>query len=99
MEPSPRIKLKSPTRMVPGPSFPYAGLLAAYIMSHATYRALVKASADVDINRVVFPNPFIAAVKMRLSTALLIIPAHDRRHLHQARQVRTALLNERSPSA
>ena len=64
-------------------------------MSHARYRAIVKESADVDINRVVFPNRFIGAVKMRLSTVLMIIPAHDRRHLYQARQVRKALRNEK----
>jgi hypothetical protein len=44
---------------------------------------------------VVFPNRFIPAVKMRLATVLLIVPAHDRRHLYQARQVRKALRHER----
>ena len=94
MEPPPRMKLKAPSPTTPGPSYPRDGLLAAYTMSHARYRAIVKASADVDIDRVVFPNRFIAAVKMRLSTVLMIIPAHDRRHLYQARQVRKTLRNE-----
>jgi hypothetical protein len=95
MGPRPRIKLKAPSPTAPGPSFPRDGLLTAYTMSHARYRAIVNGSADVDINRVVFPNRVIGAVKMRLSTVLMIIPAHDRRHLYQARQVRRALRNEK----
>jgi hypothetical protein len=95
MEPPARLRLKSPPQVAPGPAFPRDGLLAAYTMSHALYRSLVKASAGLDVNRVVFRNPFISAVKMRLATVLLIVPAHDRRHLYQARQVRRALRNER----
>ena len=91
MEPPVRMRMKAPSQTTPGPSFPRDGLLTAYTMSHAVYRVIVKESAHVDINRVVFPNRFIGAVKMRLSTVLLIIPAHDRRHLHQAREVRRAL--------
>jgi DinB family protein len=94
MEPPARIKLKAPSPTTPGPSFPRDGLLTAYTLSHTRYRAIVRDSADVDINRVVFPNRFIGAVKMRLSTVLMIIPAHDRRHLYQAREVRKALRNE-----
>jgi len=94
MEPPPRLKLKAPSPATPPPSFPRDGLLTAYTLSHARYRAIVRDSAEVDINRVVFPNRFIPAVKMRLSTVLLIVPAHDRRHLYQARQVRKALRNE-----
>ena len=91
MEPPPRWKLKSPAPVAPGPSFPRDGLLAAYTMSHALYRAIVKMSAEVDTDRVVFRNAFLSRVKMRLSTVLLIVPAHDRRHLFQARQVRQAM--------
>jgi hypothetical protein len=94
MEPPARLRMKSPKAVTPGPAFPRDGLLTAYTMSHTVYRALVKGAADVDVNRVVFPNPFISAVKMRLSTVLLIVPAHDRRHLYQARQVRRALRND-----
>ena len=67
------MRMKAPAQTTPGPSFPRDGLLTAYTMSHAVYRVIVKESAHVDINRVVFPNRFIGAVKMRLSTVLLII--------------------------
>jgi hypothetical protein len=32
-------------------------------------------------------NPFIRVAPLRIATALLVVPAHDRRHLWQARQV------------
>jgi hypothetical protein len=50
-------------------------------------RQMIAAAADVDINRATLPNPFLGIVRMRVSTALLVIPAHDRRHLWQAEQV------------
>lgn len=62
--------------------------LAAYVASHGPYRALLDACAHVDVNRVVVPNPFLPGVRMRVSTVLLLLPAHGRRHLWQAEQVR-----------
>lgn len=59
--------------------------------SHDPYRALVHASANVDVNRVKGPNPFLKLIPMRVSTVLRIIPAHDRRHLWQAANVKRAL--------
>jgi hypothetical protein len=66
-------------------------ILARYVASHRTYRELVRAAAEVDVNRVVRPNAIVRQVKMRLSTVLLIVPAHDRRHLWQAANVRRAV--------
>lgn len=90
-EPPPRRKMKAPKKIRPGATFPRDGLLAAYKMSHTGYRALVKDAATIDVNKVVFPNPFLPAIKMRLSTAFLLIPAHDRRHIYQAKNVTAAL--------
>jgi hypothetical protein len=56
----------------------------------------VHGTAVVDANRVIAPNAILKRVTMRLSTVLLIIPAHDRRHLWQAANVnalRRSLLN------
>jgi hypothetical protein len=54
------------------------------------FRHLVRSSAAVDVNRIIRPNPIVKKVKMRLSTVLLIVPAHDRRHLWQAANVKSA---------
>jgi hypothetical protein len=90
LEPPPRQKTKTFKNLVPPSSLPVADALAHYVASHEPYRRLVAMAADVDPNRVVAANPFIGWVRMRLSTALLVIPAHDRRHLWQARQVLAA---------
>jgi hypothetical protein len=90
MEPPARMKTKAAQVTTPAAHFRRAGLVEAYAASHETYRTLVHASAAVDVNRVVRPNAFIRSVKMRLASVLLIIPAHDRRHLWQAGNVRRA---------
>ncbi|HTA42694.1 MAG TPA: DinB family protein [Bryobacteraceae bacterium] len=85
--PLPAPRMKAPRETIPASTIPLAGLLESYVRSHDDYRELVRAASEVDVNRVTVGNPFIGAVRMRVSTVLLIIPAHDRRHLGQARQV------------
>ncbi|MGD9905224.1 MAG: DinB family protein [Vicinamibacterales bacterium] len=87
LEPPPRRKIKTFEKLVPPSSMPLADALAAYVGSHDPYRRLVALAAELDPNRVVAANPFLGWVRMRLSTALLVVPAHDRRHLWQARRV------------
>ncbi|MEX2663206.1 MAG: hypothetical protein WD227_14850 [Vicinamibacterales bacterium] len=43
------------------------------------------------MNRATFQNPFIPVIRMRVSTGLHVVAAHDRRHLWQAEQVVHAL--------
>ncbi len=90
MEPPPRQKITTFKNLVPPSSIPLARALADYLASHDRYRELVDVAAAVDADRVVTANPFIRGIRMRLSTALLVVPAHDRRHLWQARQVLAA---------
>jgi hypothetical protein len=52
---------------------------------------MIEAAAEVDVNHVKGPNPFLKLIPMRVSTVLLLIPAHDRRHLWQAQNVKRAL--------
>lgn len=90
-EPPPKRRLRAPRAVIPASAFGTAGILEAYVKSHEPYRALVHTSSTIDVDRVVAPNPFFKFIKMRLATVLLILPAHDRRHLWQARQVRNRL--------
>jgi hypothetical protein len=91
MGPQPRIKLKAPNQAVPRANLQRDALVPAFKASHDMYRALVRSCADVDVNRVKGPNPFYSFVPMRVATILQIIPAHDRRHLWQAENVKRAL--------
>ena len=91
MEPPVRTRIKARPVAEPAPTMPRDQLVPLFKASHDGYRQLVIASAATDINRVIMPNPFFRVIRMRLSTILLIIPAHDRRHLWQAENVKRAL--------
>ena len=87
LEPPYRMKSKAIQAATPASRVPRDTLVRDYKQSHELYRHLVRGSAAVDVNRIVRPNAILKQVKMRLSTVLLIIPAHDRRHLWQAANV------------
>jgi hypothetical protein len=91
LEPPVRLKGNAIADVTPRARYAPDDILARYVASHRTYRELVRAAAEVDVNRVVRPNAIVRQVKMRLSTVLLIVPAHDRRHLWQAANVRRAV--------
>jgi hypothetical protein len=91
LEPPVRRRVKTRPQVVPRSTLPLVGLVDAYKQSHDSYRTLVDAAADVDVNRITGPNPFFKIIRMRVSTVLRIIPAHDRRHLWQAANVKRAL--------
>jgi hypothetical protein len=91
LEPPVKRRMKSPKPAVPRSAVPREGIVEAYRRSHDSYRRLVRASAGVDVTRVKGPNPFFTFVPMRVSTILKIVPAHDRRHIWQAQNVKRAL--------
>jgi hypothetical protein len=76
--------------VTPGPRVSRDEILARYKASHEGYRHLVRSAAAVDVNRIVRPNAIVTTVKMRLATVLMVIPAHDRRHLWQAANAKAA---------
>ena len=87
LEPPVKQRVKAPGNVVPAATRPVGAALEAYIHSHDSYRRLVAVANEVDVNRAGGPNPFFRMFRIRLATALQVIPAHDRRHLWQARQV------------
>ena len=88
LEPPPTLKAPARPEFVPPSTLGKAEAVERFISSHAPYRALVDHCAQVDTNRITAPNPLFPMIRMTVSTALLVIPAHDRRHLWQARTVR-----------
>lgn len=91
LEPPVTRKVKTFASVTPDEYVSRDQLVSAFAASHDPYRTLVREAATLDVNRVVGPNAFVPRLKMRLSTVLLVIPAHDRRHLWQAANVRRAL--------
>ena len=90
LEPPVTRRLRAPANTRPGPSRSRDATLAAYHAAHEHIRAMVADSAEIDANRACFVNPFIRVLRVRVSTGLSVIAAHDRRHLWQAEQVRCA---------
>lgn len=87
LEPPVRQRAKAFKRILPAAELSAADALARLLESHRAYRGLLTAASSVDVNRVRAVNPFVAVLRMRVATALQVVPAHDRRHLWQARQV------------
>jgi hypothetical protein len=90
LEPPVTRRLRAPANARPGPSRRRDEILASYHAAHEQIRRLVSDAAEIDANRACFVNPFIRVVRVRVSTGLRVIAAHDRRHLWQAEQVRRA---------
>lgn len=90
LEPPVKMKAKAIAAVRPGARFTRDEILRRYKASHDGYRDLVRSAAAVDVNRIVGRNAIVRRVKMRLSTVLLVIPAHDRRHLWQAKNAKAA---------
>jgi hypothetical protein len=88
LEPPVTMRLKVPRASLAPPSrVARDRVLDDFAASHRPYRDLVHLAAALDTDRVRVRNPFFTHVRMRLSTVLLVIPAHDRRHLWQAQNV------------
>ena len=88
LEPPVRRRTKNPAKITPRPLGDRAEILRQYHAAHDDIRTLIVDAAGLDLNRASFMNPFIGVVRVKVSSALQIIAAHDRRHLWQAEQVR-----------
>jgi hypothetical protein len=93
----PRFKMKAPAKIVPRESPPLADAVTQFFASQDQVRAFLRTYADIDLAGVHFPNPFIRGVRFSLATGLHVLAAHDRRHVWQAWNVRTALLQSSLP--
>jgi DinB family protein len=87
MEGPPRRKMKTPRQGIPEAHKSGEEILRAFIAAHDELRSLIHEARDLDLNRIRFRNPFIGLLRYSVGTALLVIGAHDRRHLWQASQV------------
>ena len=86
-EPPPRRKLRAPKKIVPASRIGSREVLEAFLRSQDDMRAVIRDGAELDLNRIRFRNPFIGFLRFTVGTGLLIITAHNRRHLWQAERV------------
>ena len=86
----PRFTMKAPKKIVPRASPALSDAAAQFLASQDDVRAFLKTYAEIDLAGVRFANPFIRGVRFSLATGLHVIAAHERRHLWQAWNVRSA---------
>ena len=87
LEPPVKMRGKAPNKIVPRPNRTREEIMRSFHQGHAAFRDLIAQCENLDTNAVTLSNPLITFVKMRLSTAFNVIPAHARRHLWQASNV------------
>lgn len=90
LEPPVTRRMNAPRVIRPRPSPPLGEAVAAFLAAQNEVRAFLRATADLDLAHVHFPNPFVKGVRFSLATGLHVITAHERRHLWQAWRVRKA---------
>jgi uncharacterized damage-inducible protein DinB len=90
MGPTTRMRIPAPSPARPASHVRKEDVLPAFLRIQEDVRAFAQACADLDLNRARFVNPFVKGVRFSVGTGLLVIAAHDRRHLGQAHRVREA---------
>ena len=90
MEPPVRNKLRNPKKITPGTDGDPQAALKDFWDSHSALRRVMASWEQLDFNQVRFKNPFVPVLRFTVGTGLMIINAHDRRHLWQAQRVKEA---------
>ena len=88
LEPTSKAKFKAFDKIAPGPNGDAQTALREFAESHEQARRVISAWEVRDFNRVRFQNPFVPIIRFTIGTGLMIINAHDRRHLSQAARVK-----------
>jgi hypothetical protein len=84
-----RKKFRAPRKVIPASFRTGDEVLATFCASHQEIRSLIAECGDVDLNMVRFKSPFVWAARFTVGTGFLLMSAHERRHLWQAKQVRS----------
>src|SRR4051812_12855572 len=91
VEPPPKIKLPAPKSLLP--KFEGSGTesVQAFLSAQDAILQRLEAANGVDLRRASFKSPFASFVRMDLLALFSVWTAHERRHIHQMRQVRKNL--------
>ena len=90
LEPPVRRKLKTSAKLTPAERGDIREAIRAFVESHEPVGAILESAAHVDLNRLRSKNPLVSVLRFSVGTGLLVINAHDRRHLWQAERVKEA---------
>ena len=87
LEPPVKRRVRAPSGIRPMSKLTRDEIVARYRQAHEAIRRTIVDAAMIDANRATFANPFLKILRMKVSTGLYVIAAHDRRHLWQAEAV------------
>jgi hypothetical protein len=87
LEPPPKRRFRAVAKTQPPSEASKLEVLLHFRAAQVNVRGFLRQFADLDLNRIRFPNPFIPGLRFTCGTAFHILNAHTRRHLWQARRV------------
>jgi hypothetical protein len=87
-EPPVRTRQRTVGKLTPGTEGDGQTALRGLVDSHSEARQVMASWGQLDFNSVGFKNPFVPVLRFTIGTGLMIINAHDRRHLWQAQRVK-----------
>lgn len=90
MEPPVTRRFRAPGKVIPRTHKTRDEIIRTFREGHERLREMIKAAADIDVNRATFKNPFFGLFSVRVGTGLRVGPAHERRHVWQAENVTRA---------
>jgi hypothetical protein len=91
LEPPVRIRVKAPRPFVPPPRTAAEDALQAFLAEQARVLELVEQSCGLDLAARKVPSPVSRYVRYNVHAAFLVVTAHERRHLWQARRAALAV--------
>ena len=90
MEPPVGMRFKATAKVTPSNGGDPQEALQIFLESHAPVRGVVDFWDRANFNRLRFKNPFVPLIRFTVGTGLMVINAHDRRHLWQAERIQDA---------
>ena len=90
MEPPVRFRMPAPRQMRPTRQLSMTRVLPDFVTEQTTYRQMLAEMDGLDLAHVKLASPVMRRVRLSLIDWLGIHVAHERRHLWQARGVRTS---------
>lgn len=87
LDPSSTRRIKAPKRFAPAQSDVKASVIDDFVEQQSLIVDKMKATENLDLERIVITSPVMAAITYSLMDAYRIIVVHSQRHLQQAKRV------------
>ena len=87
LDPSSARKIKAPKKFQPAQSDINGSIIHDFVAQQATVAEKMRATQNLDLERIVITSPVASVVAYSLMDAYRIIAVHERRHFQQAQRV------------